>query len=128
MTTAPSPHSPRAYDAAPPVLQTVEARMIFIAGADLTSMEEVAAAIFAAGHVPVIGDWFTEPLAAMSGLDVDAEESIDQILEPLTERLLARCDAILRVDGQSAAADAMTGAARARGLRVFFDVKDALDG
>jgi hypothetical protein len=102
--------------------------MILIAGADLTSMEEVAAAIFAAGHVPVIGDWFTEPLAAMSGVDADTEEGFDQILEPLTERLLARCDAILRVDGHSAAADAIARAARARGLRVFFDVKDALDG
>jgi hypothetical protein len=127
MTTA-SSDSPRAYSAGLPALQSVEARMIYIAGADLTSMEEVAAAIFAAGHVPVIGDWFSEPLAAMSGLDADAEESIDQILEPLTERLLARCDAVLRVDGHSAEADAMTGAARARGLRVFFDVKDALDG
>jgi hypothetical protein len=128
MMTASSSRSSRPYSAGPPALQTVETRMILIAGADLTSMEEVAAAIFAAGHVPVIGDWFSEPLAAMSGLDADTEEGIDQILEPLTERLLARCDAILRVDGHSAAADAIAGAARARGLRVFFDVKDALDG
>lgn len=128
MTTVPSAQLPSSYSPGPPVLQSVETRMIFIAGADLTSMEEVAAAIFAAGHVPVIGDWFTEPLAAKSGLDADDEESVDQILEPLTERLLARCDAILRVDGQSAAADRMAGAARARGLRVFFDLKDALDG
>lgn len=128
MMTAPSSHTPRPYSAGPPTPQSVEARMILIAGADLASMEEVAAAIFAAGHVPVIGDWFTDPLVAVSGLDVDAEESVDQILQPLTERLLARCDAVLRVDGQSAAADAMTGAARARGLRVFFDLKDALDG
>jgi hypothetical protein len=102
--------------------------MILIAGGDLASMEVVASAIFDAGHVPVIGTWFAEPLVAISGLEADTEESNDQVLQPLTERLLARCDAILRVDGPSAEADAMMSAARARGLRVFFDVKDAIDG
>jgi ADP-ribose pyrophosphatase len=102
--------------------------MILIAGADLASMEVVASAIFDAGHVPVIGTWFTEPLVAISGLEADTEESVDQVLQPLTERLLARCDAVLRVGGPSTEADVMMGAARARGLRVFFDVKDAIDG
>lgn len=110
--------------------------MIFIAGADRASMDEVAAAIFDAGHVPVIEDWFSEPLASIPGPGGNAawaptrsgEESGDQILQPLTERLLSRCDAILRVGGPSAAADAMAGAGRARGLRVFFTVEDALEG
>jgi hypothetical protein len=102
--------------------------MILIAGADLTSMEEAASLIFDAGHVPVIGDWFTDPLIEQSGLDADDDESLEQILQPMAERLLARCDAMLRVGGPSAAADAMAGAARARGLRVFFDLQDALDG
>ena len=128
MTTASSSYSPRPYSAGPPVLQSVETRMILIAGGDLTSMEEVASAIFDAGHVPVIGDWFTDPLIEQSELDSDDDESLEQILQPMTERLLARCDAMLRVGGPSAAADAMAGAARARGLRVYFDLKDALDG
>ena len=128
MTTAPSSYSPGTYSAGPPVVQAVETRMILIAGADLASMEVVASAIFDAGHVPVIGTWFTEPLVAISGLEADTEESVDQVRQPLTERLLARCDAVLRVGGPSTEADVMMGAARARGLRVFFDVKDAIDG
>jgi hypothetical protein len=127
MTTAPS-RSPYDYSTGAPALQAVESRMILIAGADLTSMEEVASVIFDAGHVPVIAPWFTEPLVAHSGFDAGTEESVDQILQPLTERLIARCDAILRVGGPSAAAEAMAGAGRARGLRVFYDVKEALDG
>jgi hypothetical protein len=102
--------------------------MILIAGGDLTAMEEVASVIFDAGHVPVVGDWFTDPLIEQSGFDAGDEESFEQILQPMAERLLARCDAMLRIGGPSAAADALAGAARARGLRVYFDVKDALDG
>jgi hypothetical protein len=128
MTTASSSYSPRPDSAEAPVRQSVETRLILIAGADLTSMEEAASAIFDAGDVPVIGDWFTDPLIEQSGIDSDDDESVEQILQPMTERLLGRCDAMLRVPGPSAAADAVAGAARARGLRVYFDVKDALDG
>jgi ADP-ribose pyrophosphatase len=127
MDTAPS-RSPYDYSTGVPALQAVEARMILIAGADLCQMEAAASVIFDAGHVPVIAPWFTEPLVALSAFDAGTEESVDQILQPLTDRLIARCDAILRVGGASAAADAMAGAGRARGLRVFHDVKEALDG
>ena len=51
-----------------------------------------------------------------------------QIVNPLGERLLARCDAVLRVGGPSVAGDAMVAIARARGLRVFFTTSEALDG
>ena len=127
MTPAhPSRESPvRQYSPAP---QTVEARMILIAGADVGSMEGAAAPLFRAGHVPVIGHWFTDPLVALSGFDPFSEETVERVLDPLTERLMARCDAILRVGGESPAADAMVGMGQARGLRVFFSLQDALDG
>jgi molybdopterin biosynthesis enzyme len=41
------------------------------------------------------------------------------IFYPIAERLLARCDAVLRVGGASAGADEMVRQARARGIRVF---------
>src|SRR4051812_40619578 len=93
MTTASSSYSPRSDSAGLPVLQSVETRMVLITGADRTSMEEVASAIFDAGHVPVIGDWFTDPLLGQLGLGADDEASFEQILQPMAERLLARCDA-----------------------------------
>ena len=101
--------------------------MILIAG-DVRSAEAVAIPLFRAGHVPVTGEWLSAPLVALSGLDVAAEEAADQVLDPLTERLLSRCDAVLRVGGPSARADALVGLARARGLRVFFSLREALAG
>jgi hypothetical protein len=105
------------------MLQPVEMRMILIAGADVTSMREASMHLFRAGHMPVMGEWFSVPLAAASEPGAD-----DAAVRPLSERLLARCDAVLRMAGPSASGDVLVRAARARGLRVFFSVKDALDG
>lgn len=110
------------------MLQPVDTRMILIAGADVTSMQEAAMAIFRAGHMPVLSRWFADPLIEESGLDRDGEEVADHVVQSVTERLLARCDGILRVGGPSADAGAVVGLGRARALRVFFNLKDALDG
>jgi hypothetical protein len=105
MMTAPPYRSPRADHGQDSMLQAVETRMFLIAGADMAVMEETAMSLFRAGHVPVY-----------------------QLPQPLSERLLDRCDAIIRVGGISVSADAIVTAARARGLRVFFSLQDALDG
>jgi hypothetical protein len=126
MAAPPLFRSPRIRRDLPVMLQPMEVRMIMIAGSDLASTEAAALPLFRAGHVPVIGEWLAEPLAALSGVDA-ADEDAGQLMEPLTERLLARCDAVLRVGGPSPAADAVVGLARARGLRVFFSLKECLD-
>jgi hypothetical protein len=41
---------------------------------------------------------------------------------------MGRCDAILRVDGPAADADALVSMARARGLRVYTTLEDAIAG
>ena len=110
------------------MLQVVETRMILIAGADVAAVEEVALPLFHAGHIPVVGDWFAEPLAALSGPAPLEVEAVAEIFQPLAERLLARCDGILRVGGPSAGADTLVGMGRSRGLRVFFNLEDALAG
>ena len=110
------------------MLQLVETRMILIAGADVASVEEVALPLFHAGHIPVVGDWFVEPLAALSGPAPVDEETVADISNPLAERLLGRCDAVLRVGGPSTGADALVGMGRSRGLRVYFNLEEALAG
>jgi hypothetical protein len=110
------------------MLQPVEMRMILVAGTDVTSMREASMRLFRAGHMPVMGEWFSDPLVSYSGLDLAGDETAGQILHPVSERLLARCDAVLRVGGPSASGDALVARARARALRVFFSLKDALDG
>ena len=104
-------------------LQPVEMRMILIAGADVATMQQAASRLFQAGHMPVMGEWFSEPLLELPEVERSAEAPHD-----LTERLLARCDAVLRVGGPSTGADTVVGLGRSRGLRVFFDLNDALDG
>ena len=128
MTTEPPSRGSHVCQHPHTAVQATEARLILIAGADAGSMEEVATPIFRAGHVPLIGHWFTDPLVALSGCDPFSEDTVDQVRDPLIERLLTRCDAILRVGGASAAADEMVGLGRSRGLRVFFSLQDALDG
>lgn len=45
-------------------------------------------------------------------------------LRPLCERLLSHCNAILRIDGASAAAEAMVAAARKLGKLVYHDLTE----
>jgi hypothetical protein len=96
-----------------PVIDRAEMRMILVVGADLEMTRAAAMHLFDAGHLPLMAGWFSE---------------LHDVLHPLSERLLARCDAVLCVDGPSRRDDALVGLARARGLRVFFDLKEALDG
>src|SRR5688500_6048401 len=47
------------------------------------------------------------------------DAAFDQIFHPIAERLLERCDAVLRVGGASQGADLMVQVARQRGLAVY---------
>ena len=107
------------------MLQPMEVRMVFIAGADAPAMRMASMALFNAGHLPVIVEGLAAPLLA--GLDPTGDGTVEEVLHPLSERMLARCDAVLRVEGASAAADELVGLARARGLRVFFTLQEAID-
>jgi hypothetical protein len=102
-------------------LQRVEIRMILIAGSNVAAMEEAAQALFRAGHVPVLGEWIAAPLSA-------SERTFEDVFTPVLERLVERCDALLRLPGASSDADAVVSVARARGLRVFYSLADALAG
>jgi hypothetical protein len=110
-------------------LQPVEQRMILIAGADARATDEAAVALFEAGHVPMMSEWLAFPLIAIARPDpASRQDPADTYVHPIAERLLGRCDAVLRAEGDSHAADAVVAAARARGLRVYFSVQDAIDG
>ena len=106
-------------------MQAVETRMIFIVGANVRLMEWAALSLFRAGHIPVLGQWFW-PLLTSDNAPADAE--FDEYGDPVAARLMGRCDAILRVDGPAADADALVSMARARGLRVYTTIEDAIAG
>ncbi|MGW2277809.1 DUF4406 domain-containing protein [Streptomyces sp. NPDC001770] len=89
--------------------------------ANLERLEAAAWPIFAAGHLPVIGEWIALPVLHSVGAG-PTDALADQVLYPTAERLLARCDAVLRLPGDSAGADQDVAIARRRGLPVYFEV------
>jgi ADP-ribose pyrophosphatase len=82
-------------------------------------MEAYALPLFRAGHIPIVGEWLALPLVALAGSQAVGDAAFEEIFHPIAERLLARCDAVLRVGGASAGADLMVRIARERGLLTF---------
>jgi hypothetical protein len=91
--------------------------------ANLARLEEAAWPLFRAGHVPMIGEWVALPVLRSAGADIGDPLS-EQVLYPTAERLLARCDGVLRLPGASVGADQDVAIARERGLPVWSRVED----
>jgi hypothetical protein len=90
---------------------------------NLCRLEAAALPLYRAGHIPVIGEWLGLPLMRDAGSKCPGDEIYKEILMPLTERLLYRCDAILRIPGVSAGADEHVDLARSHGLKVFYGLE-----
>ncbi|MET0350964.1 MAG: DUF4406 domain-containing protein [Rhizobacter sp.] len=86
---------------------------------NLERLEAVALALFRAGHLPVIGEWLALPLLRQAGSTRPGDAAYEEISYPVAHRLLARCDAVLRLPGESKGADADVRLARERGLPVY---------
>jgi hypothetical protein len=86
---------------------------------NLRVMEAFALPLFRAGHVPIVGEWLALPLVRLAGSQRVGDAAFEEIFHPIAERLLARCDGVLRVGGPSQGADLMVRIARERGLAVF---------
>ncbi|WP_299537406.1 DUF4406 domain-containing protein [uncultured Streptomyces sp.] len=91
--------------------------------ANLARLETAAWPVFAAGHLPVIGEWIALPVLSSAGAG-PTDPLAEQVLYPTAERLLDRCDAVLRLPGDSAGADQDVALARRRGLPVYYDVAE----
>jgi hypothetical protein len=87
--------------------------------ANVAEMERFALPLFRAGHTPIVGEWLARPLVALAGSQRVGDPAFDEIFHPIAERLLEKCDAVLRVGGASAGADQMVEIARERGLKVY---------
>jgi ADP-ribose pyrophosphatase len=87
--------------------------------ANLAAMERCALPLYQAGHFPLIGEWLALPMARLAGSSRIGDPAHDAMFHPHAERLLARCDAVLRIGGASAGADAMVAEGRRLGLQVF---------
>src|SRR3954470_6741145 len=82
---------------------------------NVRAMEAYALPLFRAGHVPVVGEWLALPLVALAGSRRVGDAAFDEVFHPIAERLVERCDGILRMGGASAGADLMVEVAHRTG-------------
>jgi hypothetical protein len=91
---------------------------------NLRKMEAVALTVFRAGHIPVIGEWLALPLLKQAGSRYPGDKIYEEISYPVSRRILAKCDAILRLPGKSKGADGDVQLAMKRGIKVYYNVED----
>jgi hypothetical protein len=92
--------------------------------ANVKAMEAFALPLFRAGHIPVVGEWLALPLVDLAGSTRVGDAPYDEIFHPIAERLVSRCDAVLRIGGASAGADEMVRLAQAHGRQVYYRLED----
>ena len=92
--------------------------------ANVDAMTRTSLALYRRGHLPVMGEWFALPLIEAAEAAGDGGDAFDEIFHPVAERVLARCDACLRIGGPSEGADRMVAVARALGKTVYTDIAD----
>ncbi|MGB9095563.1 NUDIX hydrolase [Erwinia sp.] len=114
-------------------MSTVKPMLILIAGPvrsgthgdealikqNLENMQKVALSVYQRGHIPVISEWLALPLAETAGSKKIGDEISETFLYPVAHRLLARCDGIIRIAGESKGADNDMLLARELGLTCF---------
>ena len=87
-------------------------------------LESYSLPIYKAGHIPLIGEWVALPIVRQAGSKSLGDAVSEQFLYPVADRLLQRCDAVLRIEGESKGADEDVRLASERGLPVYFRVED----
>lgn len=91
---------------------------------NLRRLEEAALPLFRAGHIPVIGEWLALPLLEVAGSTRLGDALWEEIVYPVAHRLLTKCDAVLRLEGNSKGADQDVRIAQELGLPVYYRLAD----
>jgi hypothetical protein len=86
---------------------------------NVQAMTEASLQLFRMGHLPVMGEWFALPLIEHAGSTQIGDAAFNEIFHPVSRRLVARCDACLRIGGPSVGADEMVALARASGGIIY---------
>jgi hypothetical protein len=91
---------------------------------NVAAMTEASLRLFRAGHLPVMGEWYALPLIEHAGSSGIGDPVFNEIFHPISRRLVAKCDACLRIGGASAGADEMVVLARQHGKAVYFSPEE----
>jgi hypothetical protein len=94
---------------------------------NLRRLEEVALPLFRAGHTPMIGEWVALPLMEVGGSKKVGDDVYNEVAYPVAERLLRKCDSVLRLPGESKGADEDVRIAKERGLKVYYSLEEVLN-
>jgi hypothetical protein len=92
--------------------------------ANVDAMTDMSLRLFRAGHLPVMGEWYALPLIEHAGSHGIGDAVFNEIFHPVSRRLVAKCDAVLRIGGASAGADEMVALARQHGKSVYFSIDE----
>jgi len=91
---------------------------------NVDAMTEASLCLFRAGHLPVMGEWHALPLIEHAGSKGIGDAVFNEIFHPVSRRLAARCDGVLRIGGASAGADEMVAIAREHAKAVYFSLEE----
>jgi len=94
---------------------------------NLKAMEDYALPIYKKGHLAVVGEWLAWPVIRQAGGDSHSSEQFSEYQYPVAHRLLEKCDAVLRIPGESKGADLEMGKARAIGKIIFNSLEEIPD-
>ena len=94
---------------------------------NMKNLEAQALPIFEKGHVPMIGEWVALPLMESAGCSHVGDSVWQRIQYPVAHRLLEKCDAVLRIEGDSKGADQDVAIAKERGLPVYYSIEEIPD-
>lgn len=92
--------------------------------ANVRAMEDMALPLFRAGHIPVLGEWFALPMLHLAGSKAVGDAAYEEIFHPIAERVVSRCDAVLRIGGPSQGADEMVRIAKQHGAQIYTRLED----
>jgi hypothetical protein len=92
--------------------------------ANRARLESFVLPLYERGHLPMVGEWLALPVIHAAGGRAPGDAVFQQYQYPVAARLLERCDAVLRIEGESRGADLDVARARERGLKIFFSMDD----
>jgi hypothetical protein len=95
--------------------------------ANRARLERQALPVYLRGHLPLVGEWLALPIIHAAGGKTLGDAIFQQYQYPVAHRLIERCDAVLRIAGESKGADMDVARARELGLLVCHDVGDLPD-
>ena len=94
---------------------------------NLARMESYALPLFTKGHLGVVGEWAAWPVIKSAGGNSHSSPEFTEYQYPVAHRLLEKCDAVLRIPGDSKGADLEMEKARQMGKIIFTDLDQVPD-